>query len=86
MFGGFSFGAAMCDFFIIIEAFFGSMVVACGDGRGWEGNEEAASERSVREPVGQRETAGVYALQQILESVTTSLVTKFRTITESNHR
>jgi hypothetical protein len=44
----------MRDFFIVAEAFFGSMVVACSGGRGWEGDEEAASERSMREPVGRR--------------------------------
>jgi hypothetical protein len=32
VFGGFFFGATMCGFFIVGEAFFGGMVLACGSG------------------------------------------------------
>jgi hypothetical protein len=49
----FSFDATMRGFFIVVDAFFGGMVVGCGGSdRRWDGGEEAGS---VREPVGQRE-------------------------------
>jgi hypothetical protein len=61
--GGFTFGATMHGFFIIVVAFFGGMVVACGDsGQGREGGEETGDKDStarqwheacsVREPPG----------------------------------
>jgi hypothetical protein len=40
MFAGFSFSATMHGFFIVVDAFFGGMVMGCAGRRGWEGGEE----------------------------------------------
>jgi hypothetical protein len=43
MFAGFSFGATMCGFFIVVDAFSSDMVMGCGGGsRRWDGGEEEA--------------------------------------------